>query len=388
MKESIKIKNFGPISNVEIFDIKPFTVFIGESGSGKSAIMKILVLFRWIYKMMCIKSYLKYSGIKKSPFRIKIDNLIRENGLFDYVNNNTEIFYRNGSFEILYKNKTLSGTKSYVKKDELSLEKMAFISDKRNMVSELVESNANVKRMFYLNETYEDYLNATKYINHFDIDYLGVKLEVKKTSQGIRHFIQPMNEDGNYSIKLSEASSGIQNVIPLCLIVEYFAKRYDLVYSMNQAVISYVSKGDNLTSFKAVSNIGDIPHKRVNLSIEEPELSLFPESQMRLMDFLVNRCIVSSVHDYSFTLMLATHSPYIVNYLNVLLSRHNHRENQAYVNGDELMVYRVYEGKIQNLMLHNESNNDWIVDTSDLSEPMSEILTEYHNLRADGVAEG
>jgi len=40
MKESIIIKNFGPLKEVEIDDIKPLTVFIGKSAGGKSIIMK------------------------------------------------------------------------------------------------------------------------------------------------------------------------------------------------------------------------------------------------------------------------------------------------------------------------------------------------------------
>lgn len=63
MEESIIIRNFGPIKEVEIYNIRPLTVFIGESGSGKSTIMKVIVLFRWIYKMVNIRSYLKHANI-------------------------------------------------------------------------------------------------------------------------------------------------------------------------------------------------------------------------------------------------------------------------------------------------------------------------------------
>ena len=52
MKESIIIKNFGPLKEVEIDDIKPLTVFIGKSAGGKSIIMKVIVLMRYIYKMV------------------------------------------------------------------------------------------------------------------------------------------------------------------------------------------------------------------------------------------------------------------------------------------------------------------------------------------------
>lgn len=56
MQESIVIKNFGPVKEVEISNIRLFTVFIGESGSGKSTVMKVIALFRWIYKMVNIRS--------------------------------------------------------------------------------------------------------------------------------------------------------------------------------------------------------------------------------------------------------------------------------------------------------------------------------------------
>ena len=71
MQESIIICNFGPIKDVEIQNIRPFTVFIGESGSGKSTIMKLIVLFRWIYEMLNVRSYLKHANISQSPFPSK-----------------------------------------------------------------------------------------------------------------------------------------------------------------------------------------------------------------------------------------------------------------------------------------------------------------------------
>jgi DNA repair exonuclease SbcCD ATPase subunit len=46
MTESISIKNLGPLKDIYFENIKPFTVLIGASGSGKSTIMKALALFR------------------------------------------------------------------------------------------------------------------------------------------------------------------------------------------------------------------------------------------------------------------------------------------------------------------------------------------------------
>ena len=52
--ERIVIKDFGPIKELEINDIKKITIFIGDSGSGKSTVMKVISLFRWLYKMLNI----------------------------------------------------------------------------------------------------------------------------------------------------------------------------------------------------------------------------------------------------------------------------------------------------------------------------------------------
>ena len=72
MKESITIRNVGPLKDIVIDDITSLTVFIGQSGSGKSMIMKIIVLMRYIFKRICIRSFLKNAGISRSPFKISI----------------------------------------------------------------------------------------------------------------------------------------------------------------------------------------------------------------------------------------------------------------------------------------------------------------------------
>lgn len=382
MIESLEIKDFGPIKHIHVEDIKPMTILIGESGSGKSTIMKVLALSRWLYKMMSIRSYLKYSGVKKTPFRFRIDSLLRTVGLEDYMRTSSIITYKNGEVVIRLENGNLNGTSQYIPKSQLSLEKISFIADNRNLVADIIEGKISVKKQFYLNETYEDYVKASESIRDFGVDYLGVKLEVRKTQQGLKHRIVS-NENGNtFDIKLSDASSGMKNIMPLNLIVEYYSKKFDIVGSMNQAIFSYVTKADSLKDFKAVENVGELSHKRVHLFIEEPELSLFPESQLHLMDFITDRVVSNAPRDYDMSLMIATHSPYIVNYLNVLLSR---KTNGDYMNGkpgvDEklLDVYRVFEGEIQSLMTLTKDGK-MRVDATDMVETMEAIGSEYAEL--------
>lgn len=101
--ESLLIRNFGPILDVNLTHIKSFNIFIGESGSGKSTIMKVLAMMRWIYKMCCVRTYLKNSGIH-APFRFRGDSILSDNGLKPFLRSDSEINYRYGDFEIIIKN--------------------------------------------------------------------------------------------------------------------------------------------------------------------------------------------------------------------------------------------------------------------------------------------
>ncbi len=120
--EYISIKNLGPIADVELEGIKPLTVLIGESGSGKSTILKTLAMFQWIFKMMNIRSYLALAGVK-SPFRFSWDTLVRNAGFEKCLKDDTEIVYQNGKCEISYRGGKLN-TGYKLSDEELSLEKM------------------------------------------------------------------------------------------------------------------------------------------------------------------------------------------------------------------------------------------------------------------------
>ena len=77
-------------------------------------------------------------------------------------------------------------------------------------------------------------------------------------------------------------------------------------------------------------------------------------------------------------MIIATHSPYILNYLNIILLQSV--ETRAQVNHDKMAVYRIYEGTTQNLIVQNEQGI-YLVDSFDLAEEMSNIYNEYQSLR-------
>lgn len=376
MAEYLKIENFGPIADVELADIAPLTIFIGKSGSGKSTIMKVLSLFRWMYKRVNLRSFIKHSKIKNTKIGFKTAPLLKTSGLLEYLTPNSQIVYRNGPYEIVMKNRTTTA-KFIVAREDLSLEKIVFISDKRSIIPDLLGSTVDRhKDNYYLQDTLENFRTAHRQVSDLELGFLGVRFSVRKLKNGANEFrISGNGANGEYSIKLSEASSGIQTATSVGLITDYYATKYNLEDSLNSALFKYFADNDNLKSFRAGMNVGEFPNRRVNLFIEEPELSLYPENQIEMVDFLVNRCFMTR-HPYDMTLMMATHSPYIVNYINLLIARHAGNAEGISIAPDKANVYLIEDGTLIDLKITGE-NGQPLIDATRLSDPISEIYNEY-----------
>jgi predicted ATPase len=177
---------------------------------------------------------------------------------------------------------------------------------------------------------------------------------------------------------LEDASSGTQTLVPLSLIVEYFSKYYDFSKRFNNIVFDYLSRNDSLKDFRAELNIGEIKNRNIHIHIEEPELSLYPESQRSLINFIVNRCFVEKHNDYNMTVMMATHSPYIINHLNLLIKAFDKDKliEDAKLNYEDVSVYQVENGKINDLKIQNER----LINTNPLSDTINDIYDEYNQL--------
>lgn len=374
MNEYLRIQNFGPIVDIELDEIAPLTILIGESGSGKSTVMKVLSMFRWIYKRVVLRSYVRQAKIKKTGIGIQIKTLLKTSQMNEYMKSNTEIVYRRNNYTISYSNGKLSA-RADIPAGDLSLEKICYISDKRSVIPDFLENKIEKKNAnYYLRDTLENFLLAADSIRQLPLDYLNVELKIEKGPKGNRYLIKGTN-GSTCSIQLRNSSSGTQTVTPLSLIVEYYARAFESKKSMNTSLFSYLQDNDKLDAFHTAKNIGEISSKNVHLFIEEPELSLYPDSQRKLMDFLINRCFMSD-RPYKMTLMMATHSPYIVNYLNVLIRRSG-EHGLTYISHNDVNVYEIYDGYAEQLKV---LNNRPIIDTRSMSEPITEMYTEFNTL--------
>ena len=366
--ESLSIENFGPLKKINLEDITPFTVLVGESGSGKSTIMKILVLFRYFYKKVVMRSYLRNSGISKSHFRLRFNYFVKNNGFEGYVNDKTIISYKRGKYVIEYKNGKLN-LNITVADEDLSLDKMSFISDKRNVIPDILAKTVSVSNQnLYLNETWNDFMEATSDFSSIVIPYLGVVLNKKRTPNGVKFVVKnDADKYGAYEIEFADSSSGMQNVAPLVTILDYFVNRYDLIASFNRAVLSNLSDSDMLSKFRPELDIGKIKYRNLFFHIEEPELSLYPSTQTELISQIANLCFENKKPKFKTYCMMTTHSPYVVNYLNLLIKKNR-------IDFDDVSVYEVLAGGLRSL----KNDELCVIDTTLLSEPISRIYEEYN----------
>ena len=382
MKEYITIKNFGPLTKIENLEIKQFTLLIGESASGKSTLMKVVAMMRYLYKMANIRSYLYRSKITKSPFRIRIDSMLKRQGMTKMFSKESTIVYSvvmddGRQYDIRIENGVLKKAE-IIEQEHLIFCKDSYISENRNIIPTWTQTswkNKGATLGFYFHETNDDFGSASEGDKELLMDFVGMKMFITHPKgKPTRYQIVP-TDNHHAPIELTEASSGIQTSAPLALIVDYFAKDFSFKDAFNRSVMSYLFETENLNKFKAVSEPTTIP-KIVDIHIEEPELSLFPDAQCDLIEGIFNIAL-NAEKDRTINMMLATHSPYILNYLNIVLNQT--KPGKARLTPDNLAVYRLYKGEHQNLVAKDDKGRD-IVDSYDLSEMMSAIYNEFIQL--------
>lgn len=387
MKESITIKNLGPLKEAEINDIRPLTVFIGKSASGKSLIMKVIVLMRYIYKLVNIRSYLKNAKITRSPFKLRFNSLLQD-GLESMIIAETEIYYTveiNGNqYTLSYANKTLRSDINIPNKD-LAFFKESYVSGTRSLIPMWASKAASLKGVspgFFFHETFKDFNDATDVIKEQKLEYLNLKMKVLKSVSKPKQFIIESLQNDAAPVELRYASSGIQASVPLVAIVHYFAREFSFKEAFQRSVLDCLYQQDLLAKFTSGISQDDL-EKYVHIHIEEAELNLDPEAQRGLIDNLIGEAFHKNCGDRKLGLMIATHSPYIVNHLNVLLRAgyfEKARQYYPFLEKDNIAVYRVHEGALTSLMATDNDTDEYVINTYDMSDTMERIFNEYESM--------
>ena len=389
------VRNIGPIKDVDI-DLKKVNVFIGAQSSGKSTLAKIISFCTWLDKHTDNATKMYVNGAIRSL--MSYHRLTKE-----YFSNKTTIFYQGDNIVYAYnwpKNEALpEEVKEYespvrLNDNEIFFEKTVRVSNpkvlyipaERNFVSAV----PNLRKYQEDKDNLQEFVNTwfevkRKFPKDKALDVLNLGFQYYYQEDSYRDYV--ILEDGKTQIPLESSSSGLQSIIPLLVLVKWMSEGiYDedkpfspaeneeiekIVLSglsdLNKQDASIVDKLDRFLGFLS----GRI-YTHTQFIIEEPEQNLFPETQCELMDSLSD----SINHGKNHRMVLTTHSPYIVNYLNVLISRSS-VSNEAYISPGDLAVYRIYNGKLQNLIMHDNLREKWFVDTRDLSEPITRIYEEY-----------
>ena len=328
----IRIKNFGPIKegcqeNDGWIDIKKVTVFIGNQGSGKSTVAKLISTFTWIEKALVRGDYQKkWFEIKnrlKNQFLIyhRLENYFDGyEGLFD----NTEFDYQGEAYSIKYKSGFLDIIEN--KKQNYYLPQIMYVPAERNFIAyvkspkELKLSSGSLKE--FLAE-FDNAKNEIKGAMQLPINNVDIEYDKLNDIVNIR--------GNDYKLRLTEASSGFQSLVPLYLVSWFLANTVKKQSKLSQDSMSTeelerfkngveeIWNNESLTEEQrriALSVLSSKFNKSAFINIvEEPEQNLFPTSQQQMLYSLLE---FNNMNDGN-KLIITTHSPYLINYLSIAI---------------------------------------------------------------------
>lgn len=347
----IKIKNFGPIKDSTSLDdgwieIKKVTMFMGNQGSGKSTVAKLISTFSWMEKVLTRGDF-KEKEFTANKFKNKYCAYHRITSYF--IKDETEIFYQGDSYHF-----------TYTKRGEFQIRRVAngmnvyplpqimYVPAERNFISMVNKPNLIKDLPDALLTFLSEYDKAKDSIKGtFTLPINHASLEYNKQNDII--FVK----GEGYRVRLMESSSGFQSIVPLYLVSQYLSGSVK-----EQANKSTKMSSDEAKRFeKEVSNIWENANlseeqRRIALSIlsskfnksafinivEEPEQNLFPSSQWAMMQSLLafNNSLEAN------KLIITTHSPYLINGLTIAVKAGILKEKAASNNAAQEMINAIY----------------------------------------------
>jgi len=372
----IKIKNFGPIkkglqNNDGFIIINKVTVFIGNQGSGKSTIAKLISTLSWLEKAI-LKGQIKISQISSLKKFIKYSEY---QNIHEYFRETTEIEYIGNTLDFTLKNGQI--TIKIIKTDEFFLPKIMYVPSDRNLIS-AVRNVRNLKGLPGTLYTFSDeFLKAVGNIKgKIELPINNVKYEFQKLNQ-LSYIV---GED--YKLRLSNSSSGFQSLVPLFIVSKHLSQsigKNENIYKQSNVDYSLKDEDDLRKEIDLIMNNPNISDKLkmiylerlssiddyssfLNI-VEEPEQNLYPSSQRHILNELLKFNNIENNNK----LVITTHSPYLINYITLAVKAYNiHKMTntidieisdivplKSLLNGEKLSIYELDEkdGSIE--MLEN-----------------------------------
>lgn len=318
--ESLKIKDFGAIKNADV-RLKKYNVFIGDTSSGKSTVAKLLAIFNnsgfWAIGNN------NFPAFQKLLDKYNINFEFTKSTCIEYSKDNYTWTIKSNFFQTDYEDSDLI---SLSQETDLSAFVKKFLEKKNDSaISEVIEpflrkrpkddiSFFELIKPLLLDSLYDKcipvYIPAERLLisifsnsvfsllsvgvsipecikdfgslyekarivqEDIEIDILKIKVSFSK--EGDEVFLK----EDNRTIKLAQSSSGILSVIPLWVVLNQYAKSEE-----KQIIV-----------------------------IEEPELNLFPTTQVSLI-----RHIVGAMKNSTGSIVFTTHSPYVLSTIDNLI---------------------------------------------------------------------
>lgn len=316
----IRIKNFGPINEGYLedegfLDIKKVTIFIGNQGSGKSTVAKLISTMTWLEKAL-------YRGSVERFDHLGFKSYIAYQGIDSYLKRNSEIEFVGDQYYILRKEYNIQTIN--INKHLFLSPKIIYVPAERNTLS----TTSNLKGLSDNMQTFfEEFRRASKELNgdqlQLPINNYSYQYDDKKETSYI------VGDD--YKIEIKNASSGIQSFAPLFIVANNLANLvtqpddvlrknmnansiFDFNYEMAQLEADNVI--DENTKIQKRQEIKDryLPKCFINI-VEEPEQNLYPTSQRHILNSLLEFNNQSEGNK----LIMTTHSPYVINYLSIAI---------------------------------------------------------------------
>lgn len=338
----IKIKNFGPIhdgfvENDGWIDINKVTVFIGDQGSGKSTLAKLISTFSWIEKDLFRTGGLSLNFRKQEGV---FKHLLEYHRINNYIDNKTEILYKGDAYDITYR----AGQNLEIQNisdNNYALPKITYFPAERNFVSaaKIIKGGLDGGIEEGLDGEINRILNRGPYLQLWSRslqEFKEIFMEAKVNLKEALHVpisnvdIEYNNQNDilyvkgtDYKIPISDTASGFQSFVPLLVVVNYVFGLINSGQEMHDDHRKYFKNesarilNDNtyteeqkrilLSNLAAQFNI-----KRIFNIIEEPEQNLFPESQQKVVNYLLEYNNAAKENK----LIISTHSPYVLSSLN------------------------------------------------------------------------
>jgi ABC-type lipoprotein export system ATPase subunit len=405
----IEIKNIGPIKNVD-FELNKVNILMGPQSSGKSTIAKIISFCQWAEKRYLLDGDFEYDVNEQLlEFHRLSDNYFSESSVFTYTSDFITISYKGKKLKKSFRKKRTN--KIYKKSKNI------YIPSERNFVSVIPnlskykETNDNIMSFVYDWFTAKRIFNTANNLNILNLD---IKFYTKSENDSDVLLLK-----NNKEIQLREGSSGLQSIIPLIVLIEYLT---EFIYSRQTS--NSVEEKDALKNFlvKNLSKIIDFNKYSNDLSkidnldldnedlikiinsyqraksleryhftnfiIEEPEQNLFPTTQRDLINYLFDK--MNDDKDHS--LLLTTHSPYILYAINNCLMGYNVKNKikseeideikneKSWINPDVVSIWQVQDGtlvSVKDLQTKTVTKHYFNEITKDIMDEYFEMLSYY-----------